>query len=438
MLKKSMTMYLAKMAGYALRLVLPFFLVRILSKSDFGAYRQFFLIEVIVATIFQMGINQALYYFIPRDEGNAGSYFVNSLMLNVLIFGTAFTGIYFFSSQLSAALNMPLIQTHFWKLTIFTMMLMLMASADCYMTARQWVKQSAIFQILVQVNVSIIILAVAFVTRSLDAIFTGMAWVGVLNFLLMVAYIHFKKQGFSAEKYFFGIKEQVTHGLLLGAGGSLWVVQAKIHELFVSRYFGQELFAIYSAGCTQIPIVDFYLISVAVVSLGKFAYMEKEGDWQGIQDLWKEILTSLYGLAIPGVIFLLIVSKPLVLLMFTADYADAVTIFRINTLIKLAMLWNSQLVLRAMGRNDVVLYVSLGVLALTLPILFVGMWAWGMQGIIVGQLILMFISRLGLQFAHNRIASRGLPYFVPVKDVLNFYKVNGFKLVALLRKKQPQ
>ncbi len=434
MLKKSMTMYMAKMVGYGFRLVLPFFLVRILTQSDFGAYRQFFLIEMMVALIFQLGVNQALYFFIPRNEKNAGAYFVNSLILNVVIFGAVFTGIYFLSSQLSAALNMPLIQDHFWKLMIFTMSLMLMASADCYMTARQWVKQSAIFQIVVQVNVSAIILVVAFVTRSLDAIFVGMACVGVLNFLLMISFIHFKKQGFQSEKYFFGLKEQVSHGLLLGAGGALWVIQTKIHELFVSRYFGQEIFAIYSAGCTQIPIVDFYLLSVAVVSLGKFAYMEKEGDWQGIQDLWKEILISLYALAIPGVIILLIVSKPLVILMFTADYADAIVIFRINTLIKLSMLWNSQLVLRAMGRNDVVLYVSLGVLALTLPILFAGMRLWGLTGIILGQLILMFISRLGLQFAHNRITHHGLPYIVPVKDVIEFYKVNGSKVLGLLRK----
>jgi hypothetical protein len=49
----------------------------------FGAYRQFFLLESYIGALFQLGLNQALYYLIPRDVQNAGSYFLNSVLMNV-------------------------------------------------------------------------------------------------------------------------------------------------------------------------------------------------------------------------------------------------------------------------------------------------------------------------------------------------------------------
>ena len=73
MLNRSLIIFASKLIGYCIRLILPVILVRIMTVADFGAYRQFFLIEMYVVTLFQFGINQALYYFVPRDERNAGA-----------------------------------------------------------------------------------------------------------------------------------------------------------------------------------------------------------------------------------------------------------------------------------------------------------------------------------------------------------------------------
>ena len=436
MVKKSFYLYVAKMAGYGLRLVLPAILVRLLTKADFGEYRQFFLIEVTIVTLFQLGVNQALYYFIPRDEENSGAYFLNSLIMNAIIFATVFGVIRIFSEQFSRALNMPLFVDHFEQLLLYTVSLMFLAAANAYLTSRQFIRQSAIFQIVNQVNTSIVTIAAALIYGTLNAIFWSLVLSSAFNVLVMLTYIHLRMRGFQAKRYFFGLWEQIKYGLLLGAGGSLWVFQARIHELFVSRYYGQEIFAVYSAGCTQIPVVDYYLQSVAVVSLGRFALMEKEGDWEGITKLWREILTSLFGIAIPGILVLLIVSKPLILTMFTTDYADAVPIFQINTLVKISMLWNAQLVLRGMNRNDVVLYVSLAVMALTPFVLYAGMLAGGMVGIIFAQLFLMLLARLGLQFVHNRISAHSLPYTVSLAEMKDFYRDGYRKARRVLSKRR--
>ncbi|MBK7048534.1 MAG: hypothetical protein IPH48_18975 [bacterium] len=113
MLQKSLYIFVSKMAGYGVRLMLPYFLVRLLSVSDFGAYRQFFLLEMYIGSLFQLGLNQALYYFIPRDVRNSGAYLLNTLAMNAIVFAAAFVVIGLAIDPLSRWLNMAITRDAF-------------------------------------------------------------------------------------------------------------------------------------------------------------------------------------------------------------------------------------------------------------------------------------------------------------------------------------
>lgn len=84
-LTSSLYLFTSKVLSYRMRLLLPLVLVRLLTVYDFGSYRQFFLSSYIGA-LFQIGLNQALFYLVPRDVRNAGSYFINSIIMNVIAF----------------------------------------------------------------------------------------------------------------------------------------------------------------------------------------------------------------------------------------------------------------------------------------------------------------------------------------------------------------
>jgi O-antigen/teichoic acid export membrane protein len=113
MLSGSLYIFSSKMAGYAVRLILPYFLVRILTVAEFGAYRQFFLLEMYISSLFQLGLNQALFYFIPRDLKNAGAYFLNTLVFNGVVFASAFVVIGFAADPISKWLHMSVLKDCF-------------------------------------------------------------------------------------------------------------------------------------------------------------------------------------------------------------------------------------------------------------------------------------------------------------------------------------
>ncbi|MHB8078587.1 MAG: lipopolysaccharide biosynthesis protein [Candidatus Krumholzibacteriia bacterium] len=436
MLTQSLYIFSSKMAGYAVRLALPYFLVRLLTVADFGGYRQFFLLEMYIGALFQLGLNQALYYFIPRDVRNAGAYFMNSVMMNAVVFTLAFTGIGLASGPLSRWLKMAVLHDAFWMLASYVMVLMLTIACDCFLTARQNVRAAAAFEVFGQVLVSAVSVAAAFATRRLDAILICLVCARVVQLLAMFAYIHWRLHGFRAERYFFGIREQIRYGVVLGAGGTLGTMLMRLHEFFVSRAYGTEVYAVYSAGCTELPFIQMFVQSVAVVTLGKIALLEKQNDWEGIRQLWRRVMASSYAVAVPTVLILLLVSKPLVLFMFTDTYAKAIPIFRINTILKLGMVFNATLVLRAMSRNDVTIWINAAALALAPVMLYVGMVLGGMVGIIAAQAVLMIGSRLAGNVFMNRIIPTRLPYFVGPADLLSFYRevwVKGRTALARVR-----
>lgn len=432
MLNSSLYIFGSKLAGYVIRLALPFFLIRLLSVSDFGAYRQFFLLETYIGALFQLGLNQALYYLIPRDLRNAGAYFLNSVMMNLVVLTVAFLAIGLTVGPLSAVLNMEVLRESFWTLAVYVIVLMLAVGCDCYLTARQSIRAAAAFEIGGQFAVSVMSVLVAYSTKDLEAVLVSIVVGRALQLLAMIAYIHWRLHGFRSERYFFGIREQLRYSVVLGAGGTLITMLMRFHEFVVSRFYGPEGYAVYSAGCTDLPIIQLFTQSMAVVALGQFAVLEQKNDWAGIRKLWSRVLTSSYAVALPVTVVLVLAAKPLVIFMCTDVYVDAVPIFRFNALVKLGLVLNYTLVLRAMNRNDITMWIHVVALVLAPFLLYAGMMAGGMVGVIAVQALLMIGTRLVGTYLMNRITPVPMPYLVPPASILAFYREGIGKARSLL------
>ncbi len=437
MLSRSLYIFGAKLVGYGLRLLLPYFLVRALAMADFGAYRQFFLLEVYIAALFQFGVNQALYYFVPRDRENAGAYLVNSLVFNVVAYTLAFLVIGLNAARLAAWLNMPILVDAFWPLAFYTLLIMFTVAGDCYFNAQQHVKIAAGFEIAGQVLASIATLVAAFVWRDVVVIVRALVLARAVTFVAMAAYIHFRLHGLRARRYFFGLWRQVRHGVTLGAAGTLWIVLERWHEFYVSRQFGTEAYAVYGAGCLDLPVLQMAAQSLAVVALAEFARLEQEGDWEGIRQLWRRILASMVALAVPTTVALVALARPLIVFWFTPAYAAAVPIFQISTLAKLHLAFNATLVLRAMNRNDVSLLVNVAVLVATPFALALGMASGGMVGIIAAQAVLLIGGRLAAVVVLNRVSGARLAYLVRPGEVLAVYGDAARRTAAFGRRWAP-
>ncbi len=433
MLSQSAYLFVSKVLGYGLRILLPAFLVRILPKADIGLYSQFFLLEMLIKTLFQLGINQSQFYFVPRDEKNAGGYLVNSIILNAGLFGLAYLLIGHFRIPLAAQLRMPVLSGFFTILIAHSFIMMVNVIFSTYMQSRKWFQQAAVYEVYLQVLASVATLIAAWLTRDLRWIFLALVGARILGAVTGASYLHFARRGFHSRKYFFGMWRQFRYGVPLGLAGLLFTLMMQMHQFIVNRFYDIETYAVYAQGLKQIPVLQFYAQSVAAVALVRFAQLEKEGDWEGIRKFWNRLLSSMYGLGLPVIAGFLLIAQPLVVLMFTRDYVDAVPIFRINVLGSLFFLLNPTLVLRALDRNDISVKVH-ATLAATLPFtLYLGMKIAGLTGIITVHAANLILARVINHFILNRIAPVHLPYIPPRHEVWDFYRESAGKVMAKVR-----
>ena len=432
MLSQSAYIFAAKIIGYGIRILLPAFLVRVLTKADFGSYNQFFLIEILFQTIFQMGVNQSQFFFIPRDPKNAGSYFLSSISLNIGLFLVAYSVIAVFRFPIAEFLKMPILTDLFWYLAAYTLVLMLTVCSASYLMARKFFKQAAVVEVATQIVVSIATIVAAYLTRDLRIIIAALLAARLVSLVAVMAFIHLKLNGFASERYFFGLGKQVRYGVVLGLAAMLWTIQMRMHELSVSKFFGLEQYAVYAAGCKRIPILLFFTQSITPVALVRFAQLEAENNWQGIKELWEKILGTMYGFGIPLTVFFVLVARPLVTLMFTSEYEGAILVFQINTIASLYQLLNPARILRAMDRNDITIKVHAVILVLMPFALYAGKSVAGIYGIIGAHAIMAILVRVAILFVLNRIAPVSLPYLPSRSSVWIFYRDSFLKVRSLL------
>ena len=78
------------------------------------------------------------------------------------------------------------------------------------------------------------------------------------------------------------LRRQLSYALPFGAAGLLYILQTDVHNYFVSHEFGPAVFAIYSIGCLQMPLVGMLTEAAASVLLPRIVELRSDDDTEGI------------------------------------------------------------------------------------------------------------------------------------------------------------
>ena len=66
------------------KLLLAIIIVRLLSKFDYGTYRQIFMLYSLFSIIFFLGLPTSVYYFVPRiNKEDSKTFIIQSEVLNI-------------------------------------------------------------------------------------------------------------------------------------------------------------------------------------------------------------------------------------------------------------------------------------------------------------------------------------------------------------------
>ncbi|HJQ68937.1 MAG TPA: oligosaccharide flippase family protein [Blastocatellia bacterium] len=373
----------AKTVAFALSVLMPLVLVRTLDQSEFGLYKQAFLILSSALMLFGLQVSASAYYFMPRlPEKKA------QVAMNVLIFYLAvgavvallfaayprWVTLVFSGDELAEQMPVLGLAILFWLVSSFI---------EIAPVANGDIRAASAFIVLSQLTRTSLLLGAAVLFGTVRAVVAAAVIQGALQCAILFGYLrkefgHFWR---SFDKKLF--KAQLGNALPFGLGGLAYVVQSDMHSYFVSYYFDPATFALYAVGCFQLPLFTLLLDSVGSVLIPEIARLQVEADRRAIFMLWVSAARKVAFFFMPVCAFLFLMRHEFITTLFTDSYAGAAPIFAINVAAMLLNIFLSSAVLRAF---DECKYFSMKLHIMLIPVMWVSLWVGIRAGGLVGAM----------------------------------------------------
>ncbi len=381
MTKRAAMLAAAKSVAFALAVLMPLVLVRTLSQSEFGLYKQAFLILSSALMLFGLQVSASAYYFMPRLPEKKAQVAMNVLIFYLVVGSVVallfavyprWVTLIFNGEELVPQMSVLGLAIVFWLVSSFI---------EIAPVANSDIRAASVFIVLSQLTRTSLILGAAVLFGTVRAVVVAAVIQGALQCAILFGYLrkefgHFWRS-FDAPLF----KAQLGNALPFGLGGLAYVVQSDMHNYFVSHYFDPATFALYAVGCFQLPLFTLLLDSVGSVLIPEIARLQVEGDRRAIFLLWVSAARKIAFFFVPVCAFLLVMRYEFITALFTQNYVGAVPIFTINVVAVFFNVALSSAVLRAFDQCK---YFSMKLHILLIPVMWASLWvgihAWGLVG----------------------------------------------------------
>ncbi|HVD78585.1 MAG TPA: oligosaccharide flippase family protein [Vicinamibacteria bacterium] len=394
----------------------PLILVRLFDQTEFGTYKQVFLVYVTLYVLSQLGLAESLFYFIPRATGGPGGYVANS-MLALAGTGLASLGLLWATAPaLARWLGNPELARYLPLLGVFLALMLPSTALEIVMISRRRYIDGA-----VAYGVSDVLRALAFVVPAL-------VWHGLRGLLIGAAVfaaarlgaslIYLRRElGPSFRPQAARAWEQLAYALPFALTVLVDTVQLNYHQYAVAHRFDAATFAIYAVGCFQIPLLDLVASPMSNVMMVRMAERLRDGQPDEALAVCNRTTRTLALVFFPVLALLLVAARDLIVLLFTDRYLASVPIFMICSFTLLSNVLQTDAMLRVYAATRFMLAVGLMKLLMIATLIGAFMAAFGLPGAALVWVIAMLAMK-GVVLARMKRSLRvGLGRLVPWRDL---------------------
>ena len=416
--KRAAMLAAARIVAFAMTIPLPLVLVRTLSQSEFGLYKQIFQILMTVLALAGLQVNMSVLYFLPRNPDKKPQIALTVLTFYAVV-GTAIALLFAICPGfVTLIFKGDGLVPHMPLLGLAILLWLLSTVLDVVAVADNDIRSASIFVVIVQLTKSSLLMGAAVLFGSLHAVVVAAVAQGAVHCLIMFVYLHRRFGKFWGMFDWTLFKAQLANALPFGIGGLAYAMQADLHNYFVSHYFDPDKFAIYAVGCFQLPLLSMLFEAVVNVLLPEVARREAKADYEGIIALWAAAIRKLALFFVPTYLLLFVVRHEFITALFTKAYDGAAPIFAINLLGILLVLCMPTSILRSFEELRFFrLKLSLAMIPFACVVLYAGIKSAGLIGAITAYVTVQTLDLLILMIAIGRrlkMSPRDLLRLAPV------------------------
>lgn len=411
--------------------VIPVFLTRYLSKSDYGLYAQFYLLLTFLGTILCFGIQSNLYYFFPKYPVKKHSNLVWNNIIIMTLSGCLGMSIFAIAPIRNILLGTGGIDAY-WNLIALCIILYIPTNLISTLAVVKKDKGLATFYPPIDISLKIaIIIPIAIIFKSMYAIFIGIVMLQTLQCAFIYGYvIHY--YGYNVRGIFNDlslIKEQLSYALPFGGAVIISTICQRLDKIVCVSYLTESEYAIYSLAFFGIPgIMQIYdsIVQVNVTNMSK-AYANE--DKNEVLKLYRDFVRQTLSFSLPLILIGIVFANQFIEFAFSANYIATVPYFRIYLLTFIIAMIGCGTILRAVGRTKQSFNAFLISGLIYIPICILLIRYFGINGAITAAVIGVCLPRFIQTIFELRWSKVSIRKFLPWRDIS---KIAGWSILLLL------
>lgn len=373
-------------------LLIPLTLVRLFDQTEYGTYKQIFLVFATLHSVALVGLSDSLYYFVPRDPENGGGYVANAVLGLVVSGAACVAWLHATRFSVAAWMKNPALADHLSSIGVFLFFTLVATVLEIALIARKRYTTASLTYV-----ISDIARAACF---ALPVVFapdlrTLMRWAITFSAARLISALWMLKREFGSEfRLAPGLmRGQLAYALPFSLYVLVEILQATFHQYTVSWTFDAATFAIYSVGCFQVPLVDFLATPASSVMMVRMGEELREGRPHGALSIWIDITRKLALVFFPAVAFLMVTSREVITFLFTDAYAASAPIFSLWVVTIALSILQTDGVMRVQAQLRYLFLVNLVRLALIVVLIQPLMAAFGLLGPVLVTLLAMTLAK---------------------------------------------
>ena len=339
---------LSRVASYGLMLISPIFLVRLLTVSDFGRYREFLLYGAILQSFAQFSINDSLLYCVPANPDSrwrlarqTALLTLCSSMLVVIVL-----------IALDSASGGGLVAGYLAPLVAYTLFSVNLDFWEYFWLANGRAQPVFFYSAGRLTMRVIVVVGTAALTHDFRAIIwalvalegTRLAVAGIC----MLVFDRSRQEPPLREPW----RDQLRFCIPSGTASLLAMLNRNLSNVIVARLLGAVALAQYSIGRFGEPVVTTIRNSVSAVILPEMVRKDRDRAVSGgALALWQKATVVNTIMLFPIVVLVARYAAPLVTLVFGSSYASAALVMQLYMLVVIRECFDFAPALRAVNKT---------------------------------------------------------------------------------------
>lgn len=376
---RSIIIALSRGVTQATTIILAIILVRMISKETLGTYRQVSLVYMTLVGVLTLQLDNSLYYFLPKLGPELRRTLLGQTLTATLLLAAVVAVVMFVSAgPIARMMNNPGLAPLLRIFALFPLANRLFELIPAFMISLDRPVRAGVYTLVRSVaQMGGVVLAFAWGYQLPTVIWLLVlveAAVVIVGCADMVQLSPLGGWRFRREL----IIEQLHYSWPLLAMGIVGTLNMQFGKLLISGFFDPEVYAIYSCGAVEIPVIALVTASVSAALMPNLVTLCKDGNRLAALQLWQEATRKCSLLIFPSFAFLVFVSSDFIVLLFGPEYARAAWPFGIYLAALPIRVAVYATLFRAVGKTKPIAVAAL--IGLVVNVLLSTALVWGGRG----------------------------------------------------------